>query len=319
LSYLYSDESPQIITTTDWGTGTKTKTNICNACGLDKNSTVPYNVAITNAGKIFFSGRKFFEEFDPHTKTNISVRYTGVYTSMDNGSNCSFVPIALDEIENNYLGHDNIEDIYSLNVPKDGNVLVFSAYDNSRYLLCAVDPSGQNLRIITTSNEPIHSIRMSSTGDKILFTKGFQWSDKETLWTISLNGDNMIQLTTPPPNKDIEIATKSANISPDGSWIAYPFSDYGDNPLYGIAFIQSDGSNYHWVNTGDKDVSPVTSINSISFLANSKSIIFSGNIYTENNDSLDLFILDIDQNSPNLSNITNTPERDELYPVVLLQ
>ncbi|MCD6475986.1 MAG: choice-of-anchor D domain-containing protein [Anaerolineaceae bacterium] len=313
LSYWENEDGDQIITKTNWGTGTSI--NICTACGLKKDSTDPENVAITNAGRIFFSGEICWKVWNPQLELYSEQCDTGIYTSMADGSGCQILPVSLDQMEYNLgEGHARVRDINSLNVSRDGKVLVFSACVDSRNHLYAVDPTGNNLRVIATSAMPIDSIKISSNGNKILFdytpTSG---SYSAVPCVVSPNGGNLKQLSTPPSWEEY-IAAENAAISPDGSWIAYPKGILSENSQMGIAFIRSDGSDYHWVNLGDLGVIPGPTI---SFLANGKSIIFTGAVAMQNDSQLDLYLLNVDKDRPNLRNLTNTPDKDEICPVVV--
>ena len=291
----------KIITTTNWGTGPPT--DIGATCGVRIDSNV-YNcrntAAITNSGRLFFKATKCWEEFDHETSKYKTVCKGGIY----NG--CNLIPIK-----------DDIRPA-SFAISQNGKVLVFSSHDYPNLpRLYAADPSGQNLRVIITSDSTINSIQLSANGDKILFDYSIQGSDVAVPCVISLNGENMM---IPPIENRYSINAEYAAISPDGNWIAYALTIMDETPQFGIAFIRSDGSEYHFVNTGAHGATPFAG-DPISFLADSNSVVFSGGVlnYQEgmSYEQLDLFILDTDKDHPNLINLTNTAETDEVSPVVV--
>ncbi len=308
LSYRKVDGSPQLITTTDWGTGPST--NIADTCDLSLETNFNgFKAALTNAGDLFFATEKRWKD-----ENNKTVYRRGICKG------CDFVPIVLDEIEYHILGYDNI-DISALSVTRNGEVLVFCAFDfdDGQYRLYVMDLPGGNPRAIFTSYNFIKSIRLSSTGDKILFSYTPNELDSDVPCVISLNGSNMIELSTPSIG-DTLISPREAAISPDGNWIAFPKS-IPDGTFFkrGVAFIRSDGSEYHFVHCIDFSSSP------LSFLANGNSVIFCRQLTHYNKEEEktyylnDLFLVDVDKDQPNVRNITRTPEIDERAPVVLLQ
>jgi len=309
LSYWEAEHGDKIITINNWGTGTRT--DIGTACNINTNSLEPNSVAITNAGRLFFRAETCRKEASHYGTRTVCTR--GIYTAMANGTSFSFVPVVLDETEYNKLGHDNI-DIESLSVSRNGEVLVFSAYENYEHRLYAVDPSGQNPQLLAISDGEINSIHLSSSGDKILFDYTPPGASKSVPCVVSPGGTNMVQLSA-LPSGDAYVDAESAAISPDGTWIAYGEGIISENPQVGIAFIRSDGSEYHSVNTG-QGAFPIPS-NPITFLANGNSIIFSGASMVASSRQMDLFVLNVDKNLPQLRKITDTPLVDEFRPVVL--
>jgi|GEM_PF-6735562 len=307
LSYREVDGSRQLITTTDWGT--RPSTNIGDTCDLSVDTSFAgVKAALTNAGDLFFAAEKRWKD-----KNNKTVYRRGICKG------CNFVDIVLDKIEKQYVGYDNIT-ISALDVSRDGKVLVFCAFDDVQYRLYVMDLPGGNPRAIFTSYNPIISIHLSSTGDKILFSYSPKGSDvfSSEPCVISLNGSNMIQLST--PSMGGEYVPESAAISPDGNWIAIPEYIHDDTFFKdGVAFIRSDGSEYHFVHCKDVKSDP------LSFLANGKSVIFCGQVthYNEKEKKTyylnDLFLVDVDKDKPDVRNITKTPEISETAPVVLLQ
>ena len=309
LSYWESEEGDKIITINNWGTGART--DIGTACNINTNSLESNSVAITNAGRLFFRAETCKKEASRYGTRTVCTQ--GIYTAMANGTSFSFIPVVLDETEYNTLGHDNIN-IESLSVSRNGEVLVFSTFENYEHRLYAVDPSGQNPQLLAISDGEINSIHLSSSGDKILFDYTPPGASQSVPCVVSPDGTNMVQLST-LPSGDAYVDAESAAISPGGTWIAYGKGVINENPQMGIAFIRSDGSEYHFVNTG-QGAYPIPS-NPITFLANGNSIIYSGASLAATSRQMDLFVLNVDKNLPHLRKLTDTPLADEFHPVVL--
>ena len=128
--------------------------------------------------------------------------------------------------------------IYDFAVSPVDNTLVFSSLENGKVSLWTAGPDGQDARRLTNGPQDL-SPSFSPDGARIVFQRG---SVLPTLWSISLDGVSLTQLTG-------YFASHPA-ISPDGREIAYHFMDYGgENPHWRLGLI--DGENHSLLNKLD--------------------------------------------------------------------
>jgi Tol biopolymer transport system component/DNA-binding winged helix-turn-helix (wHTH) protein len=101
---------------------------------------------------------------------------------------------------------------------KDGKYLIFLSNRSGKMNVWRANANGTN-PIQLTNNENVKETIISPDGTTVFYTVQANESDAETLWKISINGENNQQITTK--------TTKSPRISPDGKTIAafYPASE----------------------------------------------------------------------------------------------
>ena len=128
--------------------------------------------------------------------------------------------------------------IYDFAVSPVDNTLVFSSLENGKVSLWTAGADGQDARRLTNGPQDL-SPSFSPDGARIVFQRG---SVLPTLWSISLDGISLTQLTG-------YFASHPA-ISPDGREIAYHFMDYGgQDPHWKLGLI--DGENHGLLNKLD--------------------------------------------------------------------
>ena len=277
---LWNNAHPdKFFTTTDWGRGQQT--DIYAALGATNG---PFDFQGSECLDITDSGRLFFKYGDQYDKD-------GIYTIMANGTDGHFVPIVINQAEFDGSGFDTIYPD-ALAVSGDGKVLVFSqddfyVYHDHNARLYSVDPSGENLQILTSSNDDIDRIYVSHSGEMILFDYTTP-EDKTVLCTVSSNGGTVVNLTDV---SNLTLFHSTVDISPDGNWVAAVAGSIQDNTI-GIAFIRTDGSSYHWMDLGSEGIQPSSSL-PLSFNLSSKTVAFCGYDETGARKLFDIFAVDI--------------------------
>ena len=267
----------------------------------------PFGLLQSDCLDIADSGRLFFEYSD-QTGTHY---HSGIYTIMADGSNGHFVPIVINQEEFDWYGFDSIS-VESLSVSGDGNLLVFCALTDAKDTLYAVNPAGENLRKLVepVSYSDIYRIDVSHSGNMIMFEYTPPDESKRVLRTVPSNGGGVVELGK---GSDLTLHNSTAVISPDGNWVAAVAGGVQDNTI-GIAFIRTDGGDYHWVDTGEEGLGPHPSL-PLSFSLDGKTVVFCG-YEAASGGTFDIFAVNNDRERPNLRNLTNTPELSESWPLL---
>ncbi len=132
-----------------------------------------------------------------------------VYSATDDG-NADIFTISEDGSERKQLTSDPSAEI-SPKLSIDGRFLIFMSNRTGQMDVWRSDANGTNTRQLTTSGNVKDSI-ISADGETVFYLVQDPESMVETLWRVSINGEDPVKLT--------DRATRSPRISPDGKTIA---------------------------------------------------------------------------------------------------
>ncbi|HVE58789.1 MAG TPA: winged helix-turn-helix domain-containing protein [Pyrinomonadaceae bacterium] len=120
--------------------------------------------------------------------------------------------------------------IMSFAVSPTDDSIVFSALQNGKISLAAVDANGQNVRRLTDGALDVLPA-FTPDGENIIFRRG---TSPPTLWDISPNGNE-------PPKQLTGYQSTHPAVSPDGKEIAFHFMDFGGaNPHWKLGLIDRE-------------------------------------------------------------------------------
>jgi Tol biopolymer transport system component len=132
-----------------------------------------------------------------------------VYSAMDDG-NADIFTISEDGGERKQLTSDASAEI-SPKLSADGRFLIFMSNRTGQMDVWRSDANGTNTKQLTTNGNVKDSI-ISPDGEAVFYLVQDSETMVETLWRVSINGENPTKLT--------DRATRSPRISPDGKTIA---------------------------------------------------------------------------------------------------
>ncbi|HLM03264.1 MAG TPA: winged helix-turn-helix domain-containing protein [Pyrinomonadaceae bacterium] len=132
-----------------------------------------------------------------------------VYSATDDG-NADIFTISEDGSERKQLTSDASAEI-SPKLSADGRFLIFMSNRTGQMDVWRADANGTNTKQLTTNGNVKDSI-ISPDGETVFYLVQDSESMVETLWRVSINGENPIKLT--------DRTTRSPRISPDGKTIA---------------------------------------------------------------------------------------------------
>jgi len=132
-----------------------------------------------------------------------------VYSATDDG-NANIFTISEDGAERKQLTSDASAEI-SPKLSADGRFLTFMSNRAGQMEVWRSDANGTNTVRLTTSGNVKDSV-ISPDGEAVFYLVQDSESKVETLWRVSISGENPVRLT--------DRATRSARISPDGKTIA---------------------------------------------------------------------------------------------------
>lgn len=137
-----------------------------------------------------------------------------VYSATDNG-NADIFTISEDGSERKQLTSDASAEI-SPKLSADGRFLIFMSNRTGQMDVWRADANGTNAKQLTTNGNVTDSI-ISPDGEAVYYLVQNFESRVETLWRVSINGENPTKLT--------DRMTRSPSISPDGRQIACHISN----------------------------------------------------------------------------------------------
>ena len=132
-----------------------------------------------------------------------------LYSATDNG-NADIFTISEDGGERKQLTSDASAEI-SPKLSADGRFLIFMSNRTGQMDVWRSDANGTNTKQLTTNGNVKDAI-ISPDGETVFYLVQDSESMIETLWRVSINGENPVKLT--------DRATRSPRISPDGKTIA---------------------------------------------------------------------------------------------------
>jgi Tol biopolymer transport system component len=145
-----------------------------------------------------------------------------VYSATD-GGNADIFTISEDGSERKQLTSDPSAEI-SPKLSADGRFLIFMSNRTGQMDVWRADSNGTNTKQLTTNGNVTDSI-ISPNGEAVFYLVQDSESRIETLWRVSINGENPVKLTNQ--------ITRSPRISPDGKTIAC----YISNPEMGAMML----------------------------------------------------------------------------------
>ena len=151
-----------------------------------------------------------------------------VYSATDDG-NADIFTISEDGSERKQLTSDASAEI-SPKLSADGRFLVFMSNRTGQMDVWRSDANGTNTKQLTTNGNVTDSI-ISPDGEAVFYLVQDSESRMETLWRVSVNGENPVNLT----NR----ATRSPRISPDGKTIACYISNPETNKMM-LALVSAE-------------------------------------------------------------------------------
>lgn len=151
-----------------------------------------------------------------------------VYSATDDGNADIFI-ISEDGSERKQLTSDESAEI-SPRLSADGRFLIFMSNRTGQMDVWRSDANGTNTKQLTTNGNVKDSI-ISSNGETVFYVVQDSESMVETLWRVTINGENPIKLT----NR----TTRSPRISPDGKTIACYISNPETNKMM-LALISAE-------------------------------------------------------------------------------
>jgi Tol biopolymer transport system component/DNA-binding winged helix-turn-helix (wHTH) protein len=132
-----------------------------------------------------------------------------VYSATDDG-NADIFTISEDGSERKQLTSDASAEI-SPKLSADGRFLIFMSNRTGQMDVWRADANGTNTKQLTTNGNVKDSV-ISPDGETVFYLVGDSENTVETLWRVSINGENPVKLT--------DRTTRSPRISPDGKTIA---------------------------------------------------------------------------------------------------
>jgi Tol biopolymer transport system component/DNA-binding winged helix-turn-helix (wHTH) protein len=132
-----------------------------------------------------------------------------IYSANDDG-NADIFTISEDGSERKQLTSDASAEI-SPKLSADGRFLIFMSNRTGQMDVWRSDANGTNKKQLTTNGNVMDSI-ISPDGETVFYIVQDSESMVETLWRVSIDGENPVKLTDRP--------TRSPRISPDGKTIA---------------------------------------------------------------------------------------------------
>ncbi len=143
-----------------------------------------------------------------------------VYSAIDNG-NADIFTISEDGSDRKQLTSGASAEI-SPKLSADGRFLIFMSNRTGQMDVWRADANGTNTRQLTTNGNVKDAI-ISPDGETVFYLVRDTEKLSETLWRISINGENPVKLT--------DRATRSPRISPDGKTIACYLSNPETNRM----------------------------------------------------------------------------------------
>jgi Tol biopolymer transport system component len=143
-----------------------------------------------------------------------------VYSATDDG-NADIFTISEDGSERKQLTSDASAEI-SPKLSADGRFLIFMSNRTGQMDVWRADANGTNTMRLTTNGNVKDAI-ISPDGETVFYLVHDSEKKFETLWRVSINGENPVKLT--------DRATRSPRISPDGKTIACYFSNPETNRM----------------------------------------------------------------------------------------
>ena len=153
---------------------------------------------------------------------------TIIYSATDNG-NADIYTISEDGSQRKQLTSDASAEI-SPKLSADGKFMIFMSNRSGQMNVWRSDANGTNA-IQLTENGNVEDSIISPDGNTVFYIVQDSESSVETLWRVSINGGEKIQMTSQ--------MTKSPRISPDGKTIACYFLDSAANKMK-LALLSSE-------------------------------------------------------------------------------
>ncbi|MGC2239190.1 MAG: winged helix-turn-helix domain-containing protein [Pyrinomonadaceae bacterium] len=132
-----------------------------------------------------------------------------IYSATEDG-NTDIFTISEDASERKQLTSDASAEI-SPKLSADGRFLIFMSNRTGQMDVWRADANGTNTKQLTTNGNVTDSI-ISPDGERVFYLVQDSESKVETLWRVSINGENPVKLT--------DRTTRTPRISPDGKTIA---------------------------------------------------------------------------------------------------
>jgi Tol biopolymer transport system component/DNA-binding winged helix-turn-helix (wHTH) protein len=151
-----------------------------------------------------------------------------VYSATDDG-NADIFTISEDGSERKQLTSDASAEI-SPKLSADGRFLIFMSNRTGQMDVWRADANGTNTKQLTTNGNVTDSI-ISPNGEAVFYLVQNSESKIETLWRVSINGENPVRLT--------DRITRSPRISPDGKTIACYISNPETNRMM-LALVSAE-------------------------------------------------------------------------------
>lgn len=151
-----------------------------------------------------------------------------LYSATDDG-NADIFTISEDGSERKQLTSDASAEI-SPKLSADGRFLIFMSNRTGQMDVWRSDANGTNTKQLTTNGNVKDSI-IAPDGETVFYLAQDSESLVETLWRVSINGENPIKLT--------ERTTRSPRISPDGKTIACYISNPETNKMM-LALVSAE-------------------------------------------------------------------------------
>jgi TolB protein len=147
---------------------------------------------------------------------------------MDDG-NADIFTISEDGSERKQLTSDASAEI-SPKLSADGRFLIFMSNRTGQMDVWRADANGTNTKQLTTNGNVTDSV-ISPNGEAVFYLVQDSESQIETLWRVSINGENPVKLTNQ--------MTRSPRISPDGKTIACYISNPETNRMM-LALVSAE-------------------------------------------------------------------------------
>ncbi|HEX8251275.1 MAG TPA: winged helix-turn-helix domain-containing protein [Pyrinomonadaceae bacterium] len=151
-----------------------------------------------------------------------------VYSATDDG-NADIFTISEDGSERKQLTSDASAEI-SPKLSADGRFLIFMSNRTGQMDVWRADANGTNTKQLTTNGNVKDSV-ISPDGETVFYLVQDSESMVETLWRVSINGENPVKLT--------DRATRSPRISPDGKTVACYISNFETNKMM-LALVSAE-------------------------------------------------------------------------------
>jgi DNA-binding winged helix-turn-helix (wHTH) protein/Tol biopolymer transport system component len=168
-----------------------------------------------------------------------------VYSTAE-GGNADIWTTSEDDSGKKQLTSDESAEILP-QISKDGRFLIFLSNRSGQMNVWRANPDGTNQTQLT-DNENVKDTIISPDGSTVFYLAQNHENTTETLWKISINGENKTQMTSR--------MTKSPRISPDGKTIACYFQNIESNKMSLTLISTETGEVLRYLETPPNDNIP---------------------------------------------------------------